>query len=942
MSGNRYALIVAGQRYDDPKLRQLRAPARDAEALADVLADPAVGEFHVDVCLDESEAQVRRKLVAFFRDRGRDDLLLLHFSCHGVKDDDGNLYFATPDTELDALDATAVSAEFVERQIGRSRSRRIVLLLDCCYSGAFARGARARASEGVDLRERFEGRGRAIITASSAMEYAFEGDELSGAGSPSVFTQTLVEGITSGAADRDSDGAITVDELYDYIYEQVRERTPKQTPRKWSDVEGQLIIAHNPNPVVRAAELPAELRTAVDSPFAGVREGAARELAQLLEGSNPGLAEAARLALESLRGDDSRRVSELAVALLERREVVAPPPPPQRPESPPPSPPPRPARSLEPPRQSSAEPPLGTPARAVADASTLAALAVAAGALIYLAGVASFFDQPAGASVFFGQAGNLQSSWAARWPLLEPIMLSLALVAAAAALALARNRRACAAGLAAGLAAAATADGVRYALLPGSSAWTGGDWIGWIPVIAGACLALVAAVFALTRCEWAPTASPVPRRRRTFTSWRGLRVRVFLRRRRPLVAIGVGALLIFVEPFNRPEVRSIDSFGDWAPQAVVPLATAVVLAAVAVALYRWPLAAEAGAAAVAGIAAPAALSFLGLIRTPTLIGFDSSRGLLGRGLALAGAGVASAAGWRLARSPHRGPARPFVVNAAGAAVVLGAVLCLYAFVERHGTALAPLRSSSGRVDRALWPFLDIVGVPTLILVAVLAGAIDARLREIAAGAIVAAGTVSAVAYASAGFGQGPGDHRIGLPLAGMVVSSVAAAVVLGALGGERAESPPRIDDGRRRLAFAAGRLGAVCVLAAVALRVASVIQDVGWYYWSGRGWSELQVPLVVQPLAIALAAVVARRVLTKRRPRMPAAWEGAFVAIGLCAVLFFVPLALGPRGYAFGGLGLVGALVGLCGSVLLAVSALAILEQGERSPEELPQAVPAV
>jgi hypothetical protein len=31
-------------------------------------------------------------------------------SCHGLKDDAGHLYFAAADTEVDALDATAVSA----------------------------------------------------------------------------------------------------------------------------------------------------------------------------------------------------------------------------------------------------------------------------------------------------------------------------------------------------------------------------------------------------------------------------------------------------------------------------------------------------------------------------------------------------------------------------------------------------------------------------------------------------------------------------------------------------------------------------------------------------------------------------------------------------------------------------------------------------------------
>ena len=47
MSATKSALIIANYRYDHPDLRQLTAPAQDAESLARVLADPAVGGFQV-------------------------------------------------------------------------------------------------------------------------------------------------------------------------------------------------------------------------------------------------------------------------------------------------------------------------------------------------------------------------------------------------------------------------------------------------------------------------------------------------------------------------------------------------------------------------------------------------------------------------------------------------------------------------------------------------------------------------------------------------------------------------------------------------------------------------------------------------------------------------------------------------------------------------------
>jgi hypothetical protein len=313
----REALIVAADAYEDGKLRALRAPARDAAELARVLGDPEVGDFRVGVSLNEPDHVVRRKLSEFFADRNRDDLLLLHISCHGLKDEDGTLYFASSNTLVEHLEATAIPSEFVNRQMTRSRSRRIVLLLDCCFGGAFARGMVHRAGDSVAIKEEFDGQGRVVLTASRAMEYAFEGDTLEGEARPSIFTSAIVEGLESGHADRDRDSRVSVDELYDYVYDRVREATPNQTPSKWTfDVQGDLYVARSPFHVVEPAELPVELQAAMESPFANVRAGAVEELAHLLAGTHAGFAEAARIALEALAEDDSKRVSEAAERAL--------------------------------------------------------------------------------------------------------------------------------------------------------------------------------------------------------------------------------------------------------------------------------------------------------------------------------------------------------------------------------------------------------------------------------------------------------------------------------------------------------------------------------------------------------------------------------------------------------------------------------------------------
>lgn len=255
MSDRRLALVVAVDRYDNPALRRLASPTADAAALVEVLGDPDLGGFHVEVLSNPTLGTTLRHVEDLFADRRPSDLVVLHFSCHGLKDASGELYLATTDTFPERLASTAIGAEWINRVMQRSRAQRIVLLLDCCYGGAFERGVIARAAADVDIGDQFhqsllgEGRGRAVITASTAMEFAFEGSRLADGGPsrPSVFTGALVEGIRTGEADRNHDGYISLDELYDYVYDQVRAHSPHQTPSKWEfGVRGGLYIARNP------------------------------------------------------------------------------------------------------------------------------------------------------------------------------------------------------------------------------------------------------------------------------------------------------------------------------------------------------------------------------------------------------------------------------------------------------------------------------------------------------------------------------------------------------------------------------------------------------------------------------------------------------------------------------------------------------------------------
>ncbi|MGN9907470.1 caspase, EACC1-associated type [Phytohabitans sp. LJ34] len=314
--GVREALVIANAHYDDPGLAQLRSPSHDADALARVLGDPTIGGFNVELMTDADERSIRRRIAAFFANRDRDDLLLLHFSCHGVKDTRGRLHLAARDTDLSVLGATSVPASFVHEALDETQSRRVVLILDCCYSGAFTRGATVRSGNDVHIADEFgAGSGRVVLTASSATEYAFEGGDLTQAqAQPSVFTAALVDGLQSGAADLDADGEISIDELYDYTYRTVRDRTPGQAPMKWSfGVEGSLVVARS----VRAPALPQSIVDDLASERVVLRLEAVRALAQLSTSDKPALADLATVTLARLSDtDDSAQVRRAASTAL--------------------------------------------------------------------------------------------------------------------------------------------------------------------------------------------------------------------------------------------------------------------------------------------------------------------------------------------------------------------------------------------------------------------------------------------------------------------------------------------------------------------------------------------------------------------------------------------------------------------------------------------------
>jgi Caspase domain len=318
VEGRRVALLIATDRYLDTGLSKLAAPANDAKRLAAVLRRADIAGFEVKVLHNRRHHVVGMAIGDFYRDRRREDLTLLYFTGHGIKDDYGQLYLAMTDTKRDNLQFTGLQGEHIRVAMEECRSRQNVLVLDCCYAGAFPAGRGVKGDMAVHTTEQLGGRGCVVLTSSDATQYSFEGNQLTQTGSPSfqagsssLFTRFLIEGLKTGQADLNGDGDITLDELYSYVHDHVTAEQPQQHPKKKDDVEGRIMVAQN-----RYWTLPSHINDAINGPYLPSKLAALQELSRRYSRGNAIVQQRVLEKIYKLADDDSKQVSGAAHQFL--------------------------------------------------------------------------------------------------------------------------------------------------------------------------------------------------------------------------------------------------------------------------------------------------------------------------------------------------------------------------------------------------------------------------------------------------------------------------------------------------------------------------------------------------------------------------------------------------------------------------------------------------
>lgn len=230
-----YALIIGVEKYDG--LPAATYAKDDAATAADFVRAMGVPARNV-VTLTDSHA-TRSAMVKQLENwlaKNTDDTstVYFYFSGHGAPDPaTGQAYLVPFDGDPQYLAETAYPLKRLYEKLGALKSKRTIVMIDSCFSGAGGRSVLAKGTRplvsNIDTGVSSAGGNIAVLTASGANQISGTNDE-KGHG---LFTYYLFNGL-NGAA-QDSSGRVTLQSLYNYLKPKVmddaRRANGDQTPQ---------------------------------------------------------------------------------------------------------------------------------------------------------------------------------------------------------------------------------------------------------------------------------------------------------------------------------------------------------------------------------------------------------------------------------------------------------------------------------------------------------------------------------------------------------------------------------------------------------------------------------------------------------------------------------------------------------------------------------------
>jgi len=212
-----FAVGVGAYPHFPPGMR-LRFAAADVRDLANTFQRQSASTFAEVQVKVLSDAEATREAIlagiSWLQQNSQpNDLVVFALSGHGVTDKQGGRYFAPVECSPDDIPGTALPWEEVARRLREVPCRAAIVLLDCCFAGAF--GDVAGATTDNIARTLMKVGSAFVLASSKGTEESFEVAAL-GHG---AFTAAVLRAL-GGEADMpvpQRDGVITVNELQLYV-----------------------------------------------------------------------------------------------------------------------------------------------------------------------------------------------------------------------------------------------------------------------------------------------------------------------------------------------------------------------------------------------------------------------------------------------------------------------------------------------------------------------------------------------------------------------------------------------------------------------------------------------------------------------------------------------------------------------------------------------------
>ena len=233
-------IFIGFDRYQSGKINWLSCAKRDATALHALFTDTLGGQAVLLTDQNATRFEIER-LCNELANCNQDDVVVIFFSGHGSESHE----LVTYDADINNLASTCIPLSTLTDWFSRIPAKRLICILDCCFSGGMGAKVLQVETKSKDLRSTDElikelsGESRLIFTASLGTEEAWENQRL-GHG---LLTYYLIQAL-QGAEEVREAGKIDIYKMLSWITKVVKDAASKlgkgQTPTVSGRIVGEL------------------------------------------------------------------------------------------------------------------------------------------------------------------------------------------------------------------------------------------------------------------------------------------------------------------------------------------------------------------------------------------------------------------------------------------------------------------------------------------------------------------------------------------------------------------------------------------------------------------------------------------------------------------------------------------------------------------------------